>query len=148
MSKKQFDKFFVANLKRTAQMVSPLVRRKQKLQADATAIAAEILSLNDQIESLDGHIRRATGGFGVEELIKRSVVDTGKVDKQGNPIKITKWELKYPETVIPEAQKVSKEGTTLGCVSTDYQGITAEPVAVAEEACDQSFAEIEKEFLD
>jgi len=121
--KKQFDKFFVANLRRTAQMVSPLVRRKQKLQADATAIAAEILSLNDQIESLDGHIRRATGGFGVEELIKRSVVDTGKVDKQGNPIKITKWDLVYPETIVPPVSEVEKHDEVSDSVDNCYDPV-------------------------
>ena len=34
MAKKEFSKFFIASLKRTAQNVSPLVRRKQKLQAE------------------------------------------------------------------------------------------------------------------
>lgn len=147
MSKKQFDKFFVANLKRTAQMVSPMVRRKAKLQQEIAERMEEISALDLQISSMDGHIRELTG-FGVEDLVKRTVIDTGKKDKTGNPVKITKWELKYPETVIPEAQTVSEEDTTLGCIPTDYQEITAEPVAVAEEAYDQSFAEIEKEFLD
>lgn len=147
MSKKQFDKFFVANLKRTAQMVSPMVRRKAKLQQEIAERMEEISALDLQISSMDGHIREITG-FGVEDLVKRTVIDTGKKDKAGNPVKITKWELKYPETVIPEAQKVSEEDTTLGCIPSDYQVIATEPVAVAEEACDQSFAEIEKEFLD
>lgn len=146
MSKKQFDKFFVANLKRTAQMVSPMVRRKAKLQQEIAERMEEISTLDLQISSMDGHIQELTG-FGVEDLVKRTVIDTGKKDKAGNPVKITKWELKYPETVIPEAQTVSEEDTTLECVSTDYQKITAESVAVAEETYDQSFTEIEKEFL-
>lgn len=146
MSKKQFDKFFIANLKRTAQMVSPMVRRKAKLQQEIAERMEEISALDLQISSMDGHIQELTG-FGVEDLVKRTVIDTGKKDKAGNPVKITKWELKYPETVIPEAQTVSEEDTTLECVSTDYQKITAESVAVAEETYDQSFTEIEKEFL-
>lgn len=146
MSKKQFDKFFVANLKRTAQMVSPMVRRKAKLQQEIAERMEEISALDLQISSMDGHVQELTG-FGVEDLVKRTVIDTGKKDKAGNPVKITKWELKYPETVIPEAQTVSEEDTTLECVSTDYQKITAESAVVAEETYDQSFTEIEKEFL-
>lgn len=146
MSKKQFDKFFVANLKRTAQMVSPMVRRKAKLQQEIAERMEEISALDLQISSMDGHIQELTG-FGVEDLVKRTVIDTGKKDKAGNPVKITKWELKYPETVIPEAQTVGEEDITLECVSTDYQKITAESVAAAEETYDQSFTETEKEFL-
>ena len=99
-TEKKFDKFFVANLKRTAQMVSPMVREKQKLQAEVNAKNERISILEGQIESLDGHIRRECG-FGVEDLIVRHVVETGKFDKDGKPIKVTKWELKYPETIVP-----------------------------------------------
>ena len=99
-TEKKFDKFFVANLKRTAQMVSPMVREKQKLQNEVAEKQARIEILNNQIESLDGHIRRECG-YGVEDLIVRNVINTGKLDKDGKPVKVTKWELKYPETIIP-----------------------------------------------
>lgn len=100
MSEKKFDKFFVANLRRTAQMVSPMVREKQKLQADIAEKQARVAVLNSQIESLDSHVRQECG-YGVEDLIVRNVIDTGKVDKEGRPIKVTKWELRYPETIVP-----------------------------------------------
>lgn len=104
MSKEEkFSKFFIANLKRTAQMVSPMVREKQKLQAEVAEKSDRINVLEGQIESLDGHIRRECG-YGVEELVVRRVVDTGKIDKDGKPIKVTKWELKYPDTVIPPTE--------------------------------------------
>ena len=100
MSEKKFDKFFIANLKRTAQMVSPAIREKQKLQADIAVKQERIAALDAQIEALDSHIRRECG-FGVEELVVRNVIDTGKTDKEGRPVKVTKWELRYPETVVP-----------------------------------------------
>lgn len=106
MSKdKKFGKFFVANLKRTAQTVSPLVREKQKLQTEVEEKQARIATLNSQIESLDGHIRQETGGYGVEDLIVREVVNTGKVDKDGKPIKVTKWNLRFPETIVPPTEE-------------------------------------------
>ena len=109
MSEKKFDKFFVANLRRTAQMVSPMVREKQKLQADIAEKQARVTVLNSQIESLDSHVRQECG-YGVEDLIVRNVIDTGKVDKEGRPIKVTKWELRYPETIVP-VEESTCEGT-------------------------------------
>lgn len=103
-TEKKFDKFFVANLKRTAQMVSPMVKEKQKLMAEVNAKNMRIAALDAQIESLDGHVRRETG-YGVEDLIVREVVNTGKVDKEGRPIKMTKWNLRYPETIVPPTEE-------------------------------------------
>lgn len=99
-TEKKFDKFFVANLKRTAQMVSPMVREKEKLLTDIEEKTNRVAVLDSQIESLDGHIRKVCG-YGVEELVARKVVETGKTDKDGKPVRITKWELKYPETIVP-----------------------------------------------
>jgi len=103
-TEKKFDKFFVANLKRTAQMVSPAVKEKQKLQENIAKEQARIAELDAQINALDGHIKEATGGYGVEDLIVRNFINTGKTDKEGKPIKVTKWELRYPETIVPPAE--------------------------------------------
>jgi len=121
MAKKVFDKFFVANLKRTAQMVSPMVRRKQKLTEEMSKIQNEIETLDTQIKGMDGHFREITGGYGVEDLIERVVEDTGKKDKDGNPVKYTKWVLKYPETIVPE------ERETGCCPEPDTQHIQDVP---------------------
>ena len=37
-------------------------------------------------------IKSLTGGFGSEVLVVKKIVDSGKVDKNGNPIKVTKYE--------------------------------------------------------
>ena len=107
-TEKKFDKFFVANLKRTAQMVSPMVREKAKLLTDIEEKQNRVATLNAQIESLDSHIRQECG-YGVEQLITRKVVDTGKVDKDGKPVKVTKWELNFPETIVPPQEQLAYE---------------------------------------
>ena len=107
-TEKKFDKFFVANLKRTAQMVSPMVREKAKLLAEIKEKHNRVTTLDAQIESLDDHIRQECG-YGVEELITRRVIDTGKVDKDGKPVKVTKWELNFPETIIPPQEQLDVE---------------------------------------
>lgn len=107
-TEKKFDKFFVANLKRTAQMVSPMVREKAKLLADIEEKQNRVATLDAQIESLDSHIRQECG-YGVEQLITRKVVNTGKVDKDGKPVKVTKWELNFPETIVPPQEELACE---------------------------------------
>lgn len=109
-TEKKFDKFFVANLKRTAQMVSPMVREKGKLLVDIEEKQNRVATLDAQIESLDSHIRQECG-YGVEQLITRRVVDTGKVDKDGKPVKVTKWELNFPETIVPPQEQPACETT-------------------------------------
>lgn len=101
MAKKEFSKFFIGSLKRTAQNVSPLVIRKQKLIAKKNEIDAELELLQSQIEQFEAPIKDVTGGYGTEDLVERVVETTDKVDKDGKPIKVTKWCLRYPETIIP-----------------------------------------------
>ena len=102
MAKKEFSKFFIASLKRTAQNVSPLVRRKQKLQAEIAEREEEMASIQKQLDTYEAPIKEATGGYGTEDLVIRTVEVTDKMDKDGKPVKVTKWNLKYPETIIPE----------------------------------------------
>lgn len=109
MAKKEFSKFFVASLKRTAQNVSPLVRRKQKLQAEIAEREEEMASIQKQLDTYEAPIKEATGGYGTEDLVVRTVEVTDKMDKDGKPVKVTKWNLKYPETIIPEEEEVVTE---------------------------------------
>lgn len=106
--KKEFSKFFVASLKRTAQNVSPLVRRKQKLQAEIADREEELKSIQVQLDTYEAPIKEATGGYGTEDLVVRTVEVTDKVDKDGKPVKVTKWNLRYPETIVPVEENVAE----------------------------------------
>lgn len=106
--KKEFSKFFIASLKRTAQNVSPLVRRKQKLQAEIADREAELESIQKQLETYEAPIKEATGGYSTEDLIVRTVEVTDKTDKDGKPVKSTKWNLKYPDTIIPPTEETAE----------------------------------------
>ena len=104
MEKKEFSKFFVGTLKRTAQNVSPLVIKKQKLLAKKNEIDTELEFIQEQIEQYEAPIKKVTGGYGTEDLIERVVEATDKTDKNGNVVKVTKWNLKYPETIVPPTE--------------------------------------------
>lgn len=110
MEKKEFSKFFIASLKRTAQNVQPLVRRKTKLLAQIEEMRDELCSLQAQIDGYQIPIKEVTGGYTTEDLVKRVVTETAKLDKDGKPIKMTQYVLKYPDTIVPMEEKMSEAG--------------------------------------
>lgn len=95
-----------ATVKRVAQNVNPLVVKKNKLMDKINAIREEIEALNDEILGHEMGIKALTGGLISEDLITKKVEDTGKVDKDGRPIKITKYEPKEGAIAFNEETKV------------------------------------------
>lgn len=100
---KKFSKFEIATIKRTAQSVNPMVSKKAKLKEQINALQAEYDQLNTMQEQYEASIKTMTGGYGTEDLVDKVIEATSAVDKNGKPIKVTKYVLKYPETVIPVA---------------------------------------------
>lgn len=81
-------------IKRVAQNVNPLVTKKNKLMEKIDTIREEIIALNEEILGHEMGVRALTGGLISEDLITKKVEDTGKLDKDGKPIKVTKYEPK------------------------------------------------------
>ena len=81
-----------ASIKRIAMNVNPLVVKKNRLISKINELTAEIAEINDAIEGNEMGIKTITGGLSSEVLITKTVTDSGKVDKNGNPIKVTKYE--------------------------------------------------------
>lgn len=98
---KEFSKFEIATIKRTAQSVASMVIKKNKIKAQLDELQAEYDQLTTMQEQYEAPIKTMTGGYSTEDLVERVVENTGKVDKDGRPIKLTKYVLKYPKTVIP-----------------------------------------------
>lgn len=98
---KTFSTREIAQLKRTAQNVAPMVAKKNKLKAKIAEMEAEIALVQMQIDAWEGATKAMTGGYTTEDLIDRVVENTGKQDKDGKDIKVTKFVLKYPDTVVP-----------------------------------------------
>ena len=82
----------MAMIKRIAMNVNPLVVKKNKLISKINELTTEIAEINDAIEGNEMGIKTITGGLSSEALIIKTVTDSGKVDKNGNPIKVTKYE--------------------------------------------------------
>lgn len=102
---KKFNKIQIAAIKRTAQNVAQFTTKKEKLDAKIAELEAEKAALQPMIDAFQGPIKEMTGGYTTEDLVKREVIHTGKLDqKTGKEILQTRYSLKYPETVIPVAE--------------------------------------------
>lgn len=117
MEKKEFNKFEKARIKRTAQNVDQYVSKKNKLAEKVMKMQEEIDGLQQLIDLSDAPIKLMTGGYGVEQLVKKVVTPTDKLDKNGCVIKVTSFELIYPDTVVPPVIEVPD---TTGEPGSDY----------------------------
>lgn len=102
----------VAQLKRTAQNVYPLVSKKNKLIEQMNLMNAEIASINAQIDAWEYATKEMTEGFTSEDLITRKIIcltnedGTPKVDKNGQQMKVTKYEPKEDVLSFNEEENV------------------------------------------
>ena len=100
---KELSKFEIAAIRRTAQNVNAMVTKKTKLKEKIDALQAEYAQIEEAQEQIEVPIRKMTGGYGTEDLIVKVIEDTGKLDKDGKPVKLAKYVLKYPDTILPPA---------------------------------------------
>jgi len=95
-----------AGVKRIAQNVNPLVVKKNKIAAKIDELNTEYNALTEEIEGHEMGVKALTGGLTSEDLVVKKVEDTGKVDKDGKPVKVTKYEPKAGVVVFNEEANV------------------------------------------
>ncbi len=114
MEKKEFSTKTLAAIKRIAMNVDAAINKKNKLEEKKAAIEAELAELYEEIALMEAPVKKMTGGYGVEDIIVKTVTPNGKLDAKGNMQKTTKYEFKYPETIIPPFQpEALQEGETI-----------------------------------
>ena len=114
MAKKEFTKFELARMKRTAQNVEGFLKQKNKLEEKKAKIEEELAVINQQIELTDAPTVAMTG-YHTEDIIKKVVTPTDQVDKNGNIIKKVTFEFIYPDTIVPP---VTEEEATVDTEET------------------------------
>ena len=80
-----------AAIKRIAQNVNPLVVKKNRMLAQAKKNHLEVKEIEEEIKGYEAGVVALTGGYQSEALVTKVVEDTGKVDKDNTPIKVTKY---------------------------------------------------------
>ena len=95
-----------AGVKRIAQNDNQFIVMKNKIAAKIDELNAEYNALTEEIEGHEMGVKALTGGLTSEDLVVKKVEDTGKVDKEGRPIKVTKYEPKTGTVVFNEEANV------------------------------------------
>lgn len=116
MTKKEFTKFELARMKRTAQNVEGFLKQKNKLEEKKAKIEEELAVINQQIELTDAPTVAMTG-YHTEDIIKKVVTPTDQVDKNGNIIKKVSFEFIYPDTIIPSVPDIAEGEASVNTAS-------------------------------
>lgn len=95
-----------AAVKRVAQNVNPLVVKKNKIATKISELNKEYNDLVEEIEGYELGVKKLTGGLFSEDLVVKKVEDTGKVDKDGKPVKVTKYEPREGVVTFNESTNV------------------------------------------
>lgn len=113
-----------AAVKRVAQNVNYAVTKRHKVAEQISKLNEEYNALTEEIEGHEAGIVRLTG-FTSEELVAKVVENTGKVDKDGKPIKVTKYEPREDRVRFNEKKKVYE-------ILDEAPGFTETPVETAD----------------
>lgn len=129
MTKKEFTKFELARMKRTAQNVEGFLKQKNKLEKKKAKIEDELAIINQQIELTDAPTVVMTG-YHTEDIIKKVVTPTNQVDKNGNIIKKVTFEFIYPDTIIPPIPLEELDSKELSNIEDDNITINENDFAI------------------
>ena len=137
MAKKEFTKFELARMKRTAQNVEGFLKQKNRLEEKKAKIEEELAVINQQSELTDAPTVAMTG-YHTEDIIKKVVTPTDQVDKNGNIIKKVTFEFIYPDTIVPptlssESAEEILEPSTDGISEPTSSDINGENIGETEE---------------
>lgn len=125
-----------AAIKRVAMNVNPLVVKKNKIAAKISELNKDYNDLIEEIQGYEMGVMKLTDGLMSEDIVTKRVEDTGKVDKDGKPIKKTIYEPKEGVLTFNAEANVYEFCVTGGPEAKVDNGI--EPEAVAPEAVDDA----------
>ena len=101
---KTFSTREIAQLKRTAQNVAPMVAKREKLYTKVKELYKEMEVLDAQIDAWESGTKIMTGGYTTSDLVSRVVKEVTADD--GKVTKTVSFVLKYPDTVLPPEETI------------------------------------------
>ena len=111
MEKKEFTKFELARLKRTAQNVDQYLKQKTKLIAKIEELNNELQGVQQMIDLTDAPTVAMTG-YHTEDIIKKVVTPTDQVNKNVYVINKVTFEFIYPDTIVPPVEETTNTEKT------------------------------------
>ena len=107
MNEKVLNARELAQVRRIAQNVDADYQKVGKLNEQIAKLTAQRDELQQGIDEMEAPVIRKTGGFKSTDIYEKTIVPqfeangTPKTDKDGRQIKITKYVLRYPDTILP-----------------------------------------------
>ena len=132
MNEKILNNRELAQVKRIAQNVDADYQKVCKLNEKIAELTKERNSLQQGIDEQEAPVIRKTGGFKSTDIFAKTIVPqfnengTPKTDKDGRQIKVTKYVMRYPDTIIPVAP-VSEEGQSEVTTPVEPENVVSEP---------------------
>ena len=105
---KTFTTREIAQIKRTAQNVAPIVAKRERVYAKIKSLYTELEVLDAQIDAWETAVKAMTNGFTTNDLVDRVVNETTAAD--GKVVKTVTYVLKFPDTVVPAESPVEASG--------------------------------------
>lgn len=125
MSEKILNARELAQVKRIAQNVDADYQSVCKINEKIKELTAQRDSLQQGIDEMEAPVIRKTG-FKSTDIYTKVIVPqmnedgTAKVDKNGRPIKVTKYTLRFPDTIIPAAGNTATPAPEAPAAGSDF----------------------------
>lgn len=132
MNEKILNNRELAQVKRIAQNVDADYQKVCKLNEKIAELTKERDSLQQGIDEQEAPVIRKTGGYKSTDIFVKTIVPqfhengTPKTDKDGRQIKVTKYVLRYGDSIIPVAP-VNEEGQSEIITPAEPENVVSEP---------------------
>lgn len=117
MNDKNLNNRELAIIKRIAQNVDADFQKVCKLETKIKELTAEADEISKSIEEMEAPVVRMTGGYKSTDIFKKTIIPqfnedgSPKTDKDGRQLKVTKYVLRYPDTIVPPTENTESLGT-------------------------------------
>ena len=109
MNDKNLNNRELAIIKRIAQNVDADFQKVCKLETKIKELTAEANEISKSIEEMEAPVVRMTGGYKSTDIFKKTIIPqfnedgSPKTDKDGRQLKVTKYVLRYKDSILPPA---------------------------------------------
>ena len=117
MNDKNLNNRELAIIKRIAQNVDADFQKVCKLETKIKELTAEADEISKSIEEMEAPVVRMTGCYKSTDIFKKTIIPqfnedgSPKTDKDGRQLKVTKYVLRYKDSILPPTENTESLGT-------------------------------------
>jgi hypothetical protein len=120
----------LAQIRRIAQNVDDNFQKVTKMNEKIAELTAQRDELQKDIDEMEAPVMRKTGGYKSTDIYKKVIIPqfnedgTPKTDKNGRQLKVTKYTLRYEDTILPPSD--DKQFATVMDIPDATESVQAE----------------------